>query len=29
MNIGALVQELDDVEQRGFDRQVIRFHRTR
>jgi hypothetical protein len=28
MNIGALVQEVHHIEQRGFDRHVIRLHRT-
>lgn len=27
MNIGALMQEVDDVEERGLDRHAIRLHR--
>jgi hypothetical protein len=27
MNIGPLIQEVYDVEERGLDRQAIRFHR--
>jgi hypothetical protein len=27
MNIGALMQEVHDVEQRGLDRHAIRLHR--
>jgi hypothetical protein len=27
VNIGALMQELYDVEERGFDRYTIRLHR--